>query len=84
VSNITTLVIALMLFKFISDDIWQFRILAGLVTVFGLMCSTSYLFGVKENYLRKVAIEQAGFDFDSGSSDSDEDVDSWRDWLKKN
>lgn len=80
-SNLVTLGIALALFKLIPNEVWQFRILALLITTIGIFCAALYLYGVPETKLSHKAITQ-GIQYSSWSVESrGNSVEHWKEWL---
>ncbi|CAI2366005.1 unnamed protein product [Moneuplotes crassus] len=80
-SNLFTLSVALMLFEFVPNAIWQFRILALLITLIGVVSGLFYLYGVPEVKLSNRAISQ-GIQYSSWSVESKgNSVEHWSEWL---
>jgi len=80
-SNLFTLICALVLFEFVSDAVWQFRILGFLITIIGIFSGIFYLYGVPEVKLSSKAITQ-GIQFSSWSVESrGNSVEHWKEWL---
>ena len=80
-SNLFTLWAALLLFEYVPNAIWQFRILAFLITVIGVFSGIFYLYGVPEVSLSTKAITQ-GIQYSSWSVESrGNSVENWKEWL---
>lgn len=80
-SNLFTLSIALLLFGFVPDGIWQFRILACICTIIGIITGVFYLYGVREVDLSLKALAQ-DIKFSTWSVESaGNSVSHWWEWL---
>ncbi|CAI2366839.1 unnamed protein product [Moneuplotes crassus] len=80
-SNLFTLSIALLLFKFVPDGIWQFRILICICTIIGIITSVFYLYGIREVDLSLKALSQ-DIKFSTWSVESaGNSVSHWWEWL---
>ena len=80
-ANLFTLSIALVLFEYVPDAKRQFRILAFIITLIGVICGIFYLYGVPEVKLSTKAITQ-GIQYSSWSVESrGNTVENWKEWL---
>ncbi|CAI2366161.1 unnamed protein product [Moneuplotes crassus] len=80
-SNLFTLSIALLLFEFAPDGIWQFRILVCSITLLGVLAAIFYLYGVPEVALSNKALTQ-DIKFSTWSIESaGNSVSHWWEWL---
>lgn len=80
-SNLTTLGIALLLFEYEPDAIWQFRYLCLIITGIGIISGIFYLYGVPEVKLSTLAITK-GIQYSSWSVESrGNTVEHWKEWL---
>jgi glycoside/pentoside/hexuronide:cation symporter, GPH family len=80
-SNLATLGIALLLFKYEPDAVWQFRYLGLIITGIGILSGIFYLYGVPEVKLSTLAITK-GIQYSSWSVESrGNTVEHWKEWL---
>lgn len=56
-SYIITLLISMVIFQMITDQIMQFRVLTSLIILIGTLTSVAYLVGVREKKLNVLAIK---------------------------